>query len=125
MSKEAEAIISCCVASLGLYLMDSDDLRIVKVVVFSRAVTNGASLLGSLTGLYKPVESSNDPRKFTAESFFALIASTYLCYAYVFETQHMPSGFRNSFTSASNMTMDEKMFFDAMRAIREIELRTN
>ena len=117
-------IAACCLASLGLYVLDPADLRIVKVVIFSRAVTNGASLLGSMTGLYKPVESSNDPRKFTAESAFALIASTYLCYAYVYESRHMPAGFRNSFTSASNMTLNERMFFDACRAVREIELRT-
>ena len=86
LSLAAEVIVSCCLASLGLYVLDPADLRIVKIVVYSRAVTNGAYLFGDMTGLYKPVESSKDPRRFTFESALALAASTFLCYSFVYET---------------------------------------
>ena len=116
-------VVSSCLASLGLYVVDVDDLRIVKVVIFSRAVANGVHLLGETTGLYTPVESSKDGRKFTVESAMALAASTFLCYAFSFESSAMPPSFRKQFIAGTNMNIEEKMFFDSMRAVREIELR--
>ena len=122
-SQATEVIVSSCLGSLGLYILDEDALRIAKIVIFSRAVTNGVHLLGEVTGLYKPVESSKDGRKFTVESLFALAASTYLGYAFSFDSYALPVSFRNQFIAGANMDLNEKMFFDSWRAVREIELR--
>ena len=117
-------IAACCLGSLGLNLLESNDLRIIKVIVFSRAVTNAAYLFGELSGLYRPVESSKDSRKFTFESLLALCVSVFLCYTYIYEVKQMPSSFVKSFIAGTNMTKPEKALFDSFRAIREIELRT-
>ena len=123
LSQELEVILSCALASLGLLVMDEGDLRIVKVVVYSRAMAAGCHLLGELTGLYRPVENSDDSRRFTVESALALMASTFCCYAFVYEVKSMPTSFVNSFNRGASMSQDEKALFDSMRAIREIELR--
>ena len=89
--KKVESIIACCLASFGLTLMDSHDYRVVKIVVFSRAVSNAIVLFGDLTKLYKPVESHiEDKRSFTIESAIGLAATTFCCYCFVFEVKAMP-----------------------------------
>ena len=123
LSQSMEIIVSCCLAAIGLKVLDPDDMRVAKVVIYSRAVTNAVHLFGETTGLYKPVESSSDPRRFTVESLLALTASTFLCYAFTFESGAMPPSFRKTFIAGTNMNKDEMTFFDALRAIREIELR--
>ena len=79
---ESEAVLACCLGSLGLYFMDSDDFRILKIVVFSRAVTSGVKICGELTGLFTPVESQDDKRIFTVESALGLVSAVFCCYIF-------------------------------------------
>ena len=116
-------MIAPCLASLAFYCMDSNDFRIAKIVIFSRAMQNALYMLGDVTGWYKPYEGqSNDKRRLTVESFFAILSSAYLCYAFVYEVKAMPPKFLGTMVTSTNMTLPEKKFFDAMRAVREIEM---
>ena len=55
MSQECELFLACSVASLGLHLAPEGDLRIFKVVVFSRAVNSVITYIGESTGWFKPI----------------------------------------------------------------------
>ena len=55
MSKESELVFACSFASLGLSLMPENDMRILKLVIFSRAVVSLVSYIGDSTGWYQPV----------------------------------------------------------------------
>ena len=86
-------------ASLGsipmTYMMDPNDYRICKIVVYSRAVTNAVHLVGVLSGLYEPVRSANDEnRRFTMESLLGVLATTFCCYAFVYEVHAMSEPLR-------------------------------
>lgn len=124
-STTLEVILASCLASIPLtYLLEPGDYRIVKIIVFSRAVTNAVHLAGDLTGLFKPVEGrGEDPRWFTIESALGVAASTFCCYAFVYEPEAMTQSLRQQFIRGTNMTLDERKLFDAVRASREIEKR--
>ena len=55
MSQGSELFFACSLASLGLTLMPENDLRILKLVIFSRAVISIVSYIGDSTGWYQPV----------------------------------------------------------------------
>ena len=87
--------------------MDPGDLRIIKVIIFSRAIAAAVHFFGKATNLYTPVEDGSDTRRFTFESALALSASTFCCYAFVYEIGAMPASFVNSFNRGANLNASE------------------
>ena len=77
--------------------MDADDYRIVKIVVFSRAVTSGVKLVGEITGLYEPVENYDDKRIFTIESVLALTSIIFTSYVFTYEIGAMSTSLKRQF----------------------------
>lgn len=58
LSQEFELSLACGVASLSFSsIAPSNDLRILKVVIFTRAVTSLVNYIGEASGLFEPVES--------------------------------------------------------------------
>ena len=81
--------MACCFASLSFSMfMDPGDLRIVKIVIFARAVIQGLKVIGEKTGLFKPIET-NEERRFTVESALGVAASTFVGYCFIFELNTM------------------------------------
>ena len=79
--------------------MDPSDYRVVKILVFSRAVTQAVFLLGDLTGMYKPVGGSSqegeDPRRFTVESALGVAFSLTVSLIFVYEIETMTESLKN------------------------------
>ena len=50
-----ELFLACGLASLGLHIGPEGDIRILKVVIFSRFVTSFVSYIGDSTGLFTPI----------------------------------------------------------------------
>ena len=50
--------MACGLGSLGLHIAPANDIRILKVVMFSRAVSSLVKYIGEATGWFKPVESN-------------------------------------------------------------------
>ena len=52
LSLPVEVIVSLCLASFGLDLVEAPEARFIKIVVFSRAFQNGVYMFGKETGIY-------------------------------------------------------------------------
>ena len=52
LSQEFELFFACALASFSLHLAPANDVRILKVVIFSRACTSLVAYIGEVTGLY-------------------------------------------------------------------------
>ena len=122
-NKYYEAVLACSFASLGLYCLELNDHRVVKVLIYSRAVAALVHFLGKQTNLFEPCTGSSDTRRVTVETVIAITASTYCCYAYVMEVGSLPPSFLRTFHSGAGLSNCEKAFFDSLRAVREIENR--
>jgi len=122
LSQESELIWACSLGSLGLHLAPADDIRILKVVMFSRAVSSLVKYIGEATGWFKPVEH-DEKRKVTVEYVLAILGCWFLVYCYIFQANTMQKSLTNTFTRGLHMNDDEKRLFDCMRAIDEIEGR--
>lgn len=112
--------MACCLASFGLKLMNTEDYKILKIMLFSRAVSNAVHLLGDVTHLYRPVESYNEQRLFTVETVMGLAVTVFCAYAFIYEVKAMPPSFLTQFIRATGMNFNEKSLFDSLRAQREL-----
>ena len=74
--------------------MDESDYRIFKIVIFTRAVSNALKLAGNLSGIYKPVENSDDKRLFTTESAIGLAVTIFCSYCFIYEPNAMTDAFK-------------------------------
>ena len=122
LSTKVEAVLACCLSSLSLWIVEEADFRIIKIILFARAITAAIKMVGSLTNLYEPAGNFNDSRSFTIEYLLDVTSSVYVCYAFVFETEAMSESLKASFARGANMLPNEYLF-DSMRAIREIRNR--
>ena len=126
-SQEMELMAACSLASLGLStLAPSNDLRIIKVVLFSRAVTSLVTYLGDMTGMFKPLESEGPEaatRVFTTEYALACIGCAFLFFCYILHPNSMPLALKRTFDRGMAMSKDEKLGFECMRAVNELGTR--
>lgn len=83
MSQEFEIFVACALASFGLQIGPENDIRIFKMLLFSRAITSFVQYFGNSSGLYKPVERK-EKRHLTIEYFLSTVASYFLIYCLIF-----------------------------------------
>ena len=122
MSQESELFWACSVGSLALHLAPANDIRIFKVVIFSRAVSSFVRYLGDSTGWFKPVEH-HEKRKVTVEYVLAVSACFFLVYCYIFQPNSMSKSLMNTITRGLHLDDNEKRVFECLRAIHELEGR--
>mmetsp|Transcript_43240 Transcript_43240/g.57219 ORF Transcript_43240/g.57219 Transcript_43240/m.57219 type:complete len:225 (-) Transcript_43240:153-827(-) len=122
LSQEFELTCACSLASFALHIAPPNDIRILKVVIFSRAMTSLVAYVGEATGLYRPIEGEDD-RRLTVEYFLAITACFFLVYCYIFAPHSMPPSLFKTVTRALAMSDGEKRLFDVLRAISELELK--
>ena len=120
MSQESEFFFACSIASLALHIAPENDIRILKVVIFSRAVTSTIQYFGHSTGLFKPVERG-EKRRLTVEYGLATSACFFLVYCYIFEPNSMSASLRRTITRGMHLNNDEMRLFDCLRALSELE----
>jgi len=122
LSQENELIWACGLGSLGLHIAPANDIRILKIVMFSRAVSSLVKYIGDATGWFKPVEN-NEKRKITVEYVLAVLGCWFLIYCYIFQANTMSKSLKNTFHRGLHLNDNEKRLFDCMRAIDELESR--
>ena len=103
--------------------MEAPEANLIRVLVLSRASQGLVYLIGDSTGLYKPYGGESDKRRFTVETAVALVSIVYISFVFSFEPLALPASFINSMIAGTNMTLNEKMLFDSMRAVKEMELK--
>lgn len=120
LSQEFELVAACSLASLGLHLAPEGDMRIFKVVVFSRAVNSVVTYIGESTGWFKPI-GRREQRHLTVEYGLAASACMFLVYCYIFEPMSMTPAIRRTITRGLHLNHDEMRLFDCLRAMSELE----
>lgn len=120
LSQEVELFSACAIASLGLHFAPANDIRILKVVIFSRAVTSLVTYFGDATGYFKPIEAQ-EKRKFTVEYFLAVACCIFIVYAYIFHPKSMSPSLTRTITRGLHLDDNEKRLFDCLRAMAELE----
>ena len=103
-----------------MHLAPEGDLRIFKVVVFSRAVNSVVNYIGESTGWFKPIER-REKRHLTVEYFLATSACMFLVYCYIFEPFSMSPSIRKTITRGLHLNHDEMRLFDCLRAMSELD----
>ena len=80
--------MACGFASLALHVATDMDIRILKVILLSRAVNVGLRLLGRETGLFVPIaEPPNaEKRKWIVESGVVVFFAVCISYTFVFHS---------------------------------------
>ena len=126
LSQEFELSLACALASLGFSLAPTNDIRILKVVIFSRAVTSLVTYLGEATGLFRPLENDgpeSPTRVLTTEYFLAVAGCFFIYYCFIVYPKSMPPSLYKTITRAMDMNSDEKRLFECVRIIHELEPR--
>lgn len=118
-----EVLIASGISTLGLLASTEGDYSIFKLLIFSRATVAATRLFGEKTGLYVPIQEKGEKRRFTFESFIALVCCVFLVYCYVYEVKAMNKSLINMVTNGAGLTEHELRFFDSIRAINEIKQR--
>lgn len=99
----------------------ANDIRILKVVIFSKAVTSLVSYIGDRTGLFKPIEGSDETRLVTVEYVLAVIGCFFISFCYIFRPNSMPPSLFKTVTRGMAMSESEMRCFDFIRAMHELE----
>ena len=118
--------MACAIASLGLSLAPTNDLRILKMVIFSRAVTSLVTHIGDATGLFRPLESDGhgaETRLFTTEYFLAVAGCFFLMSCYIMHPNSMVPALKRTIHRGMAMNKNEELGFDCLRALNELEPR--
>lgn len=118
-----EVLLASGISTLGLLVATEGDYSIFKLLIFSRATVAATRLFGEVTGLFTPIKEQGEKRRFTVESFIALVSCVFLVYCYVFQVKAMSQSLLNMVSNGAGLTDDELRFFDAIRAVKEIERR--
>ena len=108
-------------ASLGLHFADDNDIRILKVVIFSRAVTSLVTYIGDTTGWFEPIDARYEKRKFTVEYVLASLGCSFIVYAYIFHAKSMSPSLTKTLTRGLHLNQNEMRIFDCLRAMSELE----
>ena len=99
-TQEVELSTACALASLCLStIAPSNDLRIMKVVIYSRFVTSLVTYIGDATGWDKPVESGGreeETRLLTTEYFLAVAGCFFLFFCYIVHPRSMVPALRRT-----------------------------
>ena len=123
-----ELLFATGVSGLGLLAATKEDLRIFKVLIFSRATVAFIRLIGDETGLFTPVREGEPNKKnriFTVEFFLTWFSMVLMLYFYVMETNSMPQNMLNLIHRLGGLDKDEKQLFDSIRAIQELKRMGN
>ena len=125
ISRDVELFFACGLASLGIHVAKEGDVKLFKVILFSRATVAIIRMIGFETGLFTPIKdpASEETRTFTVESVLAMASCVFICYAYLFEANAMQKSLVNTVTKVCGLSEDEMRFFDSMRAIVELNRR--
>ena len=91
LSQDVELFLACGLASLGLHAATEGDVKIFKVLLFSRATIAVIRMIGFETGLFEPIKDppSAEKRIITVEAVLAIFSCVFICYAYLFEANSM------------------------------------
>ena len=114
-----ELFTACGVASLGLHIAPANDIRILKVVIFSRAVNSLVSYFGETTGIFRPVEHK-EKRILTVEFCLAYLACFFIVFCFIHEPTSMSPSLFRTVNRAMDMDAHEMRLFDCLRALYEL-----
>ena len=125
LSQDLELFFACGLASLGLHAATEGDVKIFKVILFSRATIAVIRMIGFETGWFEPIKDppSEEKRVITVEAVLAIFSCVFICYAYLFEANSMQKSLIQTVTKVCGLSDDEMRFFDSMRAIVELNRR--
>ena len=112
IDRDLEIFLATGLASLGLHAATEGDVRIFKVILFSRATIAGVRLLANETGLFTPIKepASEETRILTVESVLAILSCVFICYSYLFEANSMQKSLIDTVTKACGLNEDEMRF---------------
>ena len=98
------------------------DIRILKVILYSRAVTIGLRMLGQQTGLFVPIAEppNNEERKFIVESGVVVFFAACIAYSFVFYPSHMDGALYRGIHKMTDMDKAETMFFESIRGATKL-----
>jgi len=102
-------------------LAPANDIRLLKVVIFSRAATSLVTYFGETTGLFKPIDERNEERVLTVEYGLSVLACTFLIFCFIFHPKSMPASLHRTIARGMGMSSGEKRLFDSLAAMHEME----
>ena len=99
MSIGVEQAIAYGLASIGLQVATPGDFNIYKLILFSRFANSSIKIVGSETGLYRPVQESGENRTFTVEAVSTVMLTSLLGWLYMWHPTVFDKSLQNTFTN--------------------------
>ena len=116
--------LACGFASFGLLIATKGDVSILKVILFSRSLIACLNIL-SETGWVRVARQNSEKEKYrwTMETIVTMVSTVYISYAYTFQYEGLSPMLQRKVAESSGLNIDEKRFFECIRAVTEIKRR--